>query len=123
MRLITKGNDAMAERKSDQGSRKNIVAELVEGVVEEVKGKAKEAAGKAADREDLYREGQAQQDKADSEREAAKKLVRATEKSMTFEKSLISSSIPFIKPNHKAALAIASGILGPAGKILFSIRK
>ena len=48
MRLITKGNDAMAERKSDQGSRKNIVAELVEGVVEEVKGKAKEAAGKAA---------------------------------------------------------------------------
>ena len=40
--------------------------------MEEVKGKAKEAAGKA-DREDLYREGQAQRDKADSEREAAKK--------------------------------------------------
>ncbi|MFC9897949.1 CsbD family protein [Nocardia sp. NPDC127579] len=60
----------MTERKS--GPR-----EGVEGVVEDVKGKAKEAAGTVFGREDLRDEGRAQQDKAESQREAAKKEAAA----------------------------------------------
>jgi uncharacterized protein YjbJ (UPF0337 family) len=45
----------------------------IEGVVECVKGKAKEAAGAVAGRDDLRREGEAQQDKADAQRAAAQK--------------------------------------------------
>jgi len=45
--------------------------EAVKGVVEGVKGKAKEVAGAVAGRDDLYREGKAQQDKADAQRNAA----------------------------------------------------
>jgi uncharacterized protein YjbJ (UPF0337 family) len=41
------------------------------GVVEEVKGKAKEAAGAVTGKEDLRREGRAQQEKADAQREVA----------------------------------------------------
>ncbi len=41
-------------------------AEAVKGVVEDVKGKAKEAAGALAGLDDLTREGQAQQDKAEA---------------------------------------------------------
>ena len=51
--------------------------EAVKGVVEGVKGKAKEFAGAVAGRDDLYREGQAQQDKADAQRNAAKKEAEA----------------------------------------------
>jgi uncharacterized protein YjbJ (UPF0337 family) len=51
--------------------------EAVEGVVEGVKGKAKEAIGAAAGRDDVKREGQAQQDKGDAQREAAKKEAEA----------------------------------------------
>ena len=51
--------------------------EAVKGVVEGVKGKAKEVAGAVAGRDDLYREGQAQQDKADAQRNAAKKEAEA----------------------------------------------
>jgi uncharacterized protein YjbJ (UPF0337 family) len=51
--------------------------EAIKGVVEGAKGKAKEVAGAFAGRDDLYREGQAQQDKADAQRNAAKKEAEA----------------------------------------------
>lgn len=52
-------------------------AEGIRGVVEGVKGKAKEAVGAVAGRDDLAREGQAQQDKADAQRDAAKNEAKA----------------------------------------------
>ena len=51
--------------------------EGVKGVVEDVKGKTKEAAGTVTGRDDLAREGEAQQDKADAQRDAAKKEAEA----------------------------------------------
>ncbi|MET9486102.1 CsbD family protein [Nocardia sp. NPDC006630] len=51
--------------------------EGLEGVVEGVKGKAKEAAGAVLGNDDLREEGRAQQDKADSQREAAQKEAAA----------------------------------------------
>lgn len=51
--------------------------EAVRGVVEDVKGKTKEAAGTLTGRGDLVQEGQAQQDKADAQRDAAKKEAEA----------------------------------------------
>ncbi|BBX26888.1 microaggregate-binding protein 1 [Mycolicibacterium alvei] len=51
--------------------------EGIKGVVEDVKGKAKEAVGTVTGREDLVREGKAQQDKADAQREVAKKEAEA----------------------------------------------
>ena len=51
--------------------------EAIKGVVEGVKGKAKEVIGTVAGRDDLVREGQAQQDKADAQRDAAKKEAEA----------------------------------------------
>ena len=47
--------------------------EGIKGVVEDVKGKAKEAVGTVAGRDDLVREGKAQQDKADAQKDVAKK--------------------------------------------------
>ena len=52
-------------------------AEAVKGVVEDAKGKVKEAVGAVAGRDDLTREGQAQQDKAGAQRNAAKKEAEA----------------------------------------------
>ena len=49
----------------------------MKGVVEDVKGKVKEAVGAVAGRDDLTREGQAQQDKAEAQRNAAKKEAEA----------------------------------------------
>jgi uncharacterized protein YjbJ (UPF0337 family) len=49
----------------------------VKGVVEDVKGKAKEAAGAVTGNDDLSREGEAQQDKADAQRDVAKKEAEA----------------------------------------------
>jgi uncharacterized protein YjbJ (UPF0337 family) len=49
----------------------------IRGVVEDVKGKAKEAAGALAGKDELRREGQAQQDKAEAEREVAAKEAEA----------------------------------------------
>src|SRR5690349_3415730 len=43
----------------------------LKGVTEDIKGKAKEAVGAVTDKESLKGEGQAQQDKADAEREVA----------------------------------------------------
>ncbi|WP_395307802.1 CsbD family protein [Mycobacterium sp. AMU20-3851] len=51
--------------------------EGIRGVVEDVKGKAKEAVGTVTGRDDLVREGEAQQDKADAQRDAAKKEAEA----------------------------------------------
>jgi uncharacterized protein YjbJ (UPF0337 family) len=51
--------------------------EAIKGVVEGVKGKAKEVVGAVAGRDDLYREGQAQQDKAEAQRDAAQKEAEA----------------------------------------------
>jgi uncharacterized protein YjbJ (UPF0337 family) len=52
-------------------------AEGVKGVVEDVKGKAKEAVGTVTGRDDLVREGKAQQDKADAQKDVAKKEAEA----------------------------------------------
>jgi uncharacterized protein YjbJ (UPF0337 family) len=51
--------------------------EGIKGIVEDVKGKAKEAIGTVTGREDLTQEGQAQQDKADAQRDVAKKEAEA----------------------------------------------
>jgi uncharacterized protein YjbJ (UPF0337 family) len=51
--------------------------EGVKGVVEDVKGKAKEAVGTVTGRDDLVREGKAQQDKADAQQAAARKEAEA----------------------------------------------
>ncbi|HEY3724183.1 MAG TPA: CsbD family protein [Acidimicrobiia bacterium] len=49
----------------------------VKGVVEDVKGKAKEVAGAVTGRDELQREGEAQQDKADAQRDVAAKEAEA----------------------------------------------
>ncbi|HZA12032.1 CsbD family protein [Mycobacterium sp.] len=51
--------------------------EAVSGVVEDAKGKAKEAVGTVTGRDDLVREGKAQQDKAEAERDAAREEAKA----------------------------------------------
>jgi uncharacterized protein YjbJ (UPF0337 family) len=51
--------------------------EAIKGVVEDVKGKAKEALGTVIGRDDVQREGKAQQDKAEAQREAAAKEAAA----------------------------------------------
>jgi uncharacterized protein YjbJ (UPF0337 family) len=63
--------------KGCQMAEKNGAAEGISGVVEGVKGKAKEVAGAVAGRDDLRREGEAQQDKADAQRQAAEKEAEA----------------------------------------------
>jgi uncharacterized protein YjbJ (UPF0337 family) len=62
----------MAEDKDKSGP-----AEGVRGVVEDVKGKAKEAVGNIAGQDELAREGHAQQEKAEAQRDAAKKEAQA----------------------------------------------
>ncbi|MGH3674712.1 MAG: microaggregate-binding protein 1 [Mycobacterium sp.] len=57
--------------------KKSGPAEAIKGVVEGVKGKAKEVIGAVAGRDDLFREGQAQQDKAEAQRNAAQKEAEA----------------------------------------------
>ena len=51
--------------------------EAIKGVVEDVKGKAKEIAGAVVGNNELEREGEAQQDKAEAQRDAAKKEAQA----------------------------------------------
>ena len=51
--------------------------EAVKGAVEGAKGKTKEVVGKVTDRDDLRREGQAQQDKAHGQHDAGKKEAEA----------------------------------------------
>ena len=52
-------------------------AEGIKGVVEDVKGKAKETVGTVTGQDDLTEEGRAQQDKADAQRDVAKKEAEA----------------------------------------------
>ncbi|OBJ12123.1 general stress protein CsbD [Mycobacterium colombiense] len=59
------------------GDDKSGPAEAVKGAVEGAKGKAKEAGGAVLGRDDLSREGKAQQDKADAQRDAGKKEAEA----------------------------------------------
>jgi uncharacterized protein YjbJ (UPF0337 family) len=59
------------------GDQKSGPQEAVEGAVEGVKGKAKEVGGAVIGRDDLIEEGQAQQDKADAQRDAGKKEAEA----------------------------------------------
>jgi uncharacterized protein YjbJ (UPF0337 family) len=47
------------------------------GIVEDLKGKAKEVAGNVTDNDRLRKEGEAQQDKARSEREVAEHEAKA----------------------------------------------
>lgn len=51
--------------------------EGIKGVVEDVKGKAKEAIGTVTGRDDLIDEGKAQQDKAEAQRNVARKEAEA----------------------------------------------
>ncbi|MCV7380420.1 CsbD family protein [Mycobacterium alsense] len=51
--------------------------QLVRGIVEGVLGKAKEFVGMVIGRTDLVNEGEAQQDKADAQREAGRKEAAA----------------------------------------------
>ena len=57
--------------------KKSGPEEGISGIVEDVKGKAKEAVGTVTGRDDMTREGQAQQDKADAQRDAAQKEAEA----------------------------------------------
>ncbi|MBO0856031.1 MAG: CsbD family protein [Nocardia sp.] len=56
---------------------KSTVREGLEGLTESVKGKVKEVAGAAAGDEALRREGRAQQDRSQAQREAAAKEAEA----------------------------------------------
>jgi uncharacterized protein YjbJ (UPF0337 family) len=73
------GNDRSSyTRKVSMTDKKNTgPQEGVKGVVEDVKGKAKEAVGTVTGRDDMVREGKAQQDKADAQRDVAKKEAQA----------------------------------------------
>ncbi|WP_102142855.1 microaggregate-binding protein 1 [Mycobacterium hubeiense] len=57
--------------------KKSGPEEGIKGVVEDAKGKAKEAVGTVTGRDDLVREGKAQQDKADAQQDVAKKEAEA----------------------------------------------
>lgn len=48
-----------------------------ESVAEELKGKAKEVVGKVTDNRSLHKEGQAQQEKADAQRDVARREAEA----------------------------------------------
>ncbi len=56
------------------GDQNSGPEEALKGVVEGVKGKAKEVGGTVAGRDDVVREGKAQQDKADAQREIGRKI-------------------------------------------------
>ncbi|MGX1812016.1 microaggregate-binding protein 1 [Nocardia sp. NPDC055321] len=57
--------------------RKSGPLEAVSGVVEGIKGKVKEVAGAVTGRDDLRREGSAQQDKGEAQRTVAQKEAEA----------------------------------------------
>jgi uncharacterized protein YjbJ (UPF0337 family) len=58
-------------------SRDSGPESAAKGVVEDVKGKVKEAAGAIAGRDELRREGHAQQEKAAAQREVGEKEAEA----------------------------------------------
>jgi uncharacterized protein YjbJ (UPF0337 family) len=53
-------------------------AAAINGIVEDVKGKAKEIVGIVINHDDLRKEGRAQQEKAEAQRNVAKKEAEAT---------------------------------------------
>jgi uncharacterized protein YjbJ (UPF0337 family) len=57
--------------------KKSGPEEAIKGVVEGAKGLAKEAVGSVVGNKDLEQEGEAQQDKAEAQRNAAKKEAEA----------------------------------------------
>jgi uncharacterized protein YjbJ (UPF0337 family) len=59
------------------GDQKSGPEEGIKGAVEGIKGKAKEVGGTITGRDDVVREGKAQQDKADAQRDVAKKEAEA----------------------------------------------
>lgn len=59
------------------GDKNSGPEDAVKGTVEGIKGKAKEVGGTIAGRDDIVKEGKAQQDKADAERDVAKKEAEA----------------------------------------------
>lgn len=69
--------EARPERSPFMADQNSGPAEGIKGVVEDVKGKAKETVGTAIGHEDLTEEGKAQQDKADAQRDVAKKEAEA----------------------------------------------
>ena len=62
---------------ADDNSGNSGPEEAIKGAVEGVKGKAKEVTGAVLGRDDLYREGQAQQEKGQKEDEAARLRAQA----------------------------------------------
>jgi uncharacterized protein YjbJ (UPF0337 family) len=62
----------MSDNSKDSGPES-----AVKGVVEDVKGKVKEAAGALSGRDELRREGHAQQEKASAQRDVAEKEAEA----------------------------------------------
>jgi uncharacterized protein YjbJ (UPF0337 family) len=64
--------DGMSDNNKDTGPEAGV-----KGAVEGVKGKVKEVVGTASGKDELRREGKAQQDKADSQREVATKEAEA----------------------------------------------
>jgi uncharacterized protein YjbJ (UPF0337 family) len=65
-------------RENEMSEHKDTGPEAgVNGIVEDVKGKAKEATGAIAGKDELRREGRAQQDKAKAERDVAAKEAEA----------------------------------------------
>jgi uncharacterized protein YjbJ (UPF0337 family) len=80
----TSGRTRAGPPKAAATTRKDAMTEkttgpeaAIKGVVEDVKGKAKEAIGTVTGRNDLIREGHAQQDKAEAERDVARKEAEA----------------------------------------------
>jgi uncharacterized protein YjbJ (UPF0337 family) len=71
--MSKRGGDSM----SDDKKTKSGPEEAVKGVVEGAKGLAKEAVGSVLGNKDLEHEGEAQQDKAQAQRDAAKKEAEA----------------------------------------------
>lgn len=67
----------MSRKEMQMAESNSGPVEAVRGIVEGVIGKAKEIAGAVLGRNDMIREGQAQQDKADAQRNAAKKEAKA----------------------------------------------
>jgi uncharacterized protein YjbJ (UPF0337 family) len=61
----------------DMSNENSGPAEGIKGVVEDTKGKAKEAVGAMTGNDSMTEEGRAQQDKADAQRDAAKKEAEA----------------------------------------------
>jgi uncharacterized protein YjbJ (UPF0337 family) len=74
--------------------------EGIKGVVEGVKGKAKEVGGALTGKDDLKKEGEAQQDKADAQRDAAKKEAYSDWGHSSFAK---------LKPVRRASACRRSG--------------